>query len=143
MKNFINIFIAIVISISFVSCKKTDYHKITFEITFLDKPGTGSSNFIEVQAIPDYSDKKPYVDRFNIPQVWRYDYMGLEKGQKVYFMVMGQLSYHFEMRVYIDDNEVSYRKVIVSSTNYYSCHVEDSGGRNDCTEDDAIIKFTY
>jgi len=137
------IYILIVTLITFTSCKKTAYHKITFEVTFLDTPGTGASNFIQIYATPSYSDKEPSIDRFNIPQVWRYDYVGIKKGQKVQFCVRGQLSYHFEMKVYIDDVEKSYRRVIVSDNSYYDDHVEESHGLNTATDDMGIIEFTY
>lgn len=144
MKKFIYILLITVISFSFTSCKKTDYHKVTFEITFLGTPGTGSSSFIDVYALPNYSDKKPFVDRFNIPQVWRYEYIGLEKGQKVHFLVRGQLSYYFEMRVFIDGVQKSYRKVRVSDNSYYDDHVEESYGLNDKeSHDTGIIEFIY
>ena len=133
-----------VIVITFTSCKKKDYHKVAFEITFLNSPTTGASNFIEVYALPSYSDKKPSIDRFNIPQVWRYEYIGLKKGDKVHFMVRGQLSYYFEMKVYIDDVQKSYRRVIVSDNSYYDDHVEESSGLNDKSDKDmGIIEFTY
>ena len=37
-----------------IAAAKTDYHKVTFEVTFLGTPGTGASNFIEVYALPNY-----------------------------------------------------------------------------------------
>ncbi len=142
MKNLIYFFTLIIIT--FTSCKKDDFHKVTFEITFLNGPTTGVSNFIEVYALPNYSDKKPSIDRFNIPQVWRYEYIGLKKGDKVHFMVRGQLSYYFEMKVYIDDVQKSYRRVIVSDNSYYDDHVEESSGLNDKSDKDmGIIEFTY
>lgn len=142
MKNFIYPFI-IVICFIFTSCKKEEYHKLTFEVTFLGKPGTGTSNFINIYITPSYSDKEAFVDRFNIPQVWSYDYMGLKKGDKISFLVRGQLSYHFEMRVYIDGTQKSYRRVIVSDNSYYDDHVEESSGLNTATDDMGIIEFTY
>lgn len=143
MKNFIYLFLITLFTFSFTSCKKKDYHKVTYEITFLQTPNTGSSNFIEVGCNPSYSDKGPTIDRFNIPQVWRYDYMGLEKGQKVSFSVRGQLSYYYEMRVFIDGSEVSYMKVKVSDTNYYDDHIESSHGLNTSTADTGLIEFIY
>lgn len=143
MKNFIYLFLITLFTFSFTSCKKKDYHKVTYEITFLQTPNTGSSNFIEVGCNPSYSDKGPTIDRFNIPQVWRYDYMGLEKGQKVSFSVRDQLSYYYEMRVFIDGSEVSYMKVKVSDTNYYDDHIESSHGLNTSTADTGLIEFIY
>jgi len=144
MKKSIFILLITIFSFSFTSCKKTEYHKVVFEITFLGSPGMGSSSFIDVYILPNYSDKKPFIDRFNIPQVWRYEYLGLEKGQKVHFLVRGQLSYYFEMRVFIDGVEKSYRKVRVSDNSYYDDHVEESYGLNDkSTHDTGIIEFIY
>ena len=115
-----------------------------YEITFLGSPGTGSSNFIDVAAKPSYQDNKPYIDRFNVPQIWRYEYVGLEKGQKVQFLVYAQLSYHFEMRVFIDGVEKSYRRVKVSDNTYYACEIEESYGLNDeSTSNRAVIEFIY
>lgn len=144
MKKFIYLFFITIIGFSFTSCKKTEYHKVVFEITFLGSPGTGASNFIDIYVTPSYSDRKPSIDRFNIPQVWRYEYLGLEKGQKVHFLVNGQLSYHFEMRVYVDGVEKSYRRVKVSDNSYYDDHVEESRGLNDkANYDTGVIEFTY
>jgi len=144
MKNFIYLILVTLIGLSFTSCKKTEYHKVTFEIIFLQSPASGNSNMIEVYATPNYSDNKPYLNRLNVPQVWRYEYLGLEKGQVVRFLVSGQLSYYYEMRVYIDDVEVSYRKVKVSDNTYYDDHVEESSGLNDKEyEDTGLIEFTY
>ena len=144
MKKLIYILFVIIFSFSFSSCKKTEYHKVMFEITFLGSPNTGSSNFIDIGVVPNYPNTKPFVDRFNVPQVWRYEYLGLEKGQKVYFSVYAQLSYYFEMRVYIDGVEKSYRRVKVSDNTYYACQIEESYGLNDkSTSNRAVIEFTY
>lgn len=143
MKKFIYILLISILGFSFTSCKKTDYHKVMFEITFLQSPSTGNSNFIEVNCNPSYSGNGPTIDRFNIPQVWRYEYLGLEKGQKVSFGVRGQLSYYYEMRVYIDGNEVSYLKVKVSDSNCYDDHIEASSGLNTSTYDTGLIEFVY
>jgi len=143
MKKFI--YILLVSILGFTSCKKTEYHKVMFEITFLQTPSNGSSNFIEVNCNPSYasSGKGPTIDRFNIPQVWRYEYLGLERGQKVLFGVRGQLSYHYEMKVYIDGTQVSYLKVKVSDSNYYDDHVEASSGLNTSQYDTGLIEFVY
>lgn len=144
MKNFIYSLLIVIFGVSFTSCKKDNMHKVTFEIVFLQSPSTGSSNLIEITAKPSYSDVKPAVDRLNIPQKWTYDYIGLKKGDKVTFGVRAQLSYYYEMRVYIDGNQVSYMKVKVSDYNYYEDHVEDHSGLNDNTQyDTGLITFTY
>jgi len=143
MKNIIYTILITILGFSFTSCKKKDIHKVTYEIIFLQSPSTGNSNFIEITANPSYSDVKPAVDRFNIPQKWTYDYIGLEKGQKVTFGVRAQLSYYYEMRVYIDGNQVSYMKVKVSDNTYYDDHIEEQSGWNNSTYDTGLITFTY
>lgn len=144
MKHFIYILLIFVFGFSFTSCKKKEYHKVVFEITFLQTPSTGSSNMIEVYTTPSYADSKPYINRLNVPKIWRYEYLGLEKGSRVHFLVSGQLSYYFEMRVYIDGTEVSYRRVKVSDNTYYDDHVEESYGLNDkAYEDTGLIDFIY
>lgn len=142
MKNIIYSILLFLGIFSFTSCKKKDLHKVSFEIKFLDSPKTGYSNSIEFSVFPT-DGKTPNLDRMNIPQVWRYDYMGLKKGDVVKFSVRGQLSYYFEMRVFIDDSEVSYMKVRVSDDTYYADHVEERNGRNDVNEDMGYIEFKY
>jgi hypothetical protein len=144
MKKFIYAVLITILGFSFTSCKKQDIHKITYEVIFLQTPSTGSSDLIEITAKPSYSDLKPAVDRLNIPQKWTYEYVGLEKGQKVTFGVRAQLSYYYEMRVYIDGVQVSYMKVKVSDNTYYDDHVEEHSGLNDNTQyDTGLITFTY
>lgn len=138
------LYIFLIVLLGFTSCKKEkhEYHKITFEITFLDEPKKGSSNFIDITCSPRYVEKPPTIDRFNIPKIWRYDYLDLEKGQKVYFYVAGQLSYHFEMKIYLDGVETSYSKIKVDDYSYYVSWVEESRGRND-KPNESVIEFTY
>jgi hypothetical protein len=143
MKNLLY-FISLFLFISLTSCKKEPLrHKITYEVTFLNKPSAGFSNFIDISALPS-DGQKPGVDRMNLPKIWRYEYYGLTSGEKVVFSVNGQLSYYFEMRLLIDDNEVSYIKAAVSDNTYYADHVIERRGINDyANEDKAIIGFTY
>lgn len=129
----------------FLSCnKKENYHKISYEIKMLQIPSNGSSNFIDVVAKPCEGDKVPGIDRGNVPKIWKYDYFGLKSGDKVMFSVEGQLSYRYEMRIYIDDVEVSYLKVKTSDYSYYTCFVEERNGINDWKNSDlGFIEFTY
>jgi len=142
MKKILYIFLIVVFS--FFSCKKEkhEYHKITFEVTFLNNPSNGSSNFIDITCSPRYVEKIPTIDRFNIPKIWRYEYLYLEKGQKVYFYVAGQLSYYFELRVYIDGVETSYARIKVDDYTYYASWVEESRGLND-KPNESVIEFIY
>lgn len=144
MKNIFKIILILVITSSFFSCKKEELkHKVTFEVKFLDTPNKGSSNFIEIYTKPTDVNQTS-VDRFNVPKVWRYEYIGLVKGDKVELSVNGQLSYYFEMRVFIDDKEVSYMKVKVSDTVYYGCTVLERSGLNDLSNENVgYISFKY
>lgn len=141
MKKFI--ILTLVVLVTFTSCKKVEYHKVMFEVTFLNTPGMGSSNIIDIYALPNYSDKKPSIDKAKIPQIWRYEYLNLKRGDKIFFSVRAQLSYHFEMRVFIDGVQKSYSRVIVSPYTYYDDHVEESYGLNESTDDMGLIEFTY
>lgn len=144
MKKFLYTLLVVILSFYFTSCEKNEYHKVTYEITFLSTPINGASNFIEIGATPSYPQKEPYVDRFKIPKIWRYEYTALQKGDKISFLVSGQLYYYFEMRVYIDDVEQSYRRVRVSSYAYYGDHVEESYGLNSKSDwDSGVIEFVY
>lgn len=142
MKNFIYIILSFLGVFSLTSCKKESYHKVSFEIKFLDSPKMGSSNSIEFSVFPT-DGKTPNLDRMNLPEIWRYEYMGLKNGDKVKFSVRGQLSYFYEMRVFIDDVETSYMRVRVSDNSYYADHVEERRGRNDSNEDTGYIEFNY
>jgi hypothetical protein len=140
MKKILLIFL---LSLFLFSCKKTEYHYLTFEITFLDKPAKGSSNFITIGVTPNNRDQ-PNLDRFNLPEKWTYNYASLVKGDEVKFHVYGQLSYYYEMRVFIDNKEVSYLKVRTSDHAYYSYIVEDRYGLNmNQTSNSPYIQFVF
>ena len=55
-----------------------------------------------------------------------------------------QQSYRFEMKIYIDDVEVSYLKVKTSDNSYYLYFVEERNGINDWKNSDlGFIEFVY
>lgn len=139
------ILIFLVLLFTFISCKKKEtYHKISYEIKMLEIPTNGASNFIEVITKPCDLEKVPKIDRFNVPLIWRYDYYGLKKGDEIIFSVDGQLSYRYEMRLYIDDIEVSYLKIKTSDNTYYSTIVEERSGINDWKNSQSgFINFIY
>ena len=139
------ILILIFILFGFLSCKKLEKtHKITYEIKMLQVPSAGSSNFIEVMAEPCEDGGVPGINRFKVPKTWKYDYFGLRSGDKVMFSVDAQQSYRFEMKIYIDDVEVSYLKVKTSDNSYYLYFVEERNGINDWKNSDlGFIEFVY
>ena len=138
------ILILLLIIIGFTSCKKKEtFHKIGYEITFLDKPSYGSSNFFDVSAKPFDANNPPSIDR-TTTKVWKYEYYQLKDGDKVQFGAFGQLDYYYEMRVYIDDKEVSYLRAVVGHYNYYATSIEEKHGLNDETSDTSpYIEFVY
>lgn len=143
MKKLFYLFI-IFLSIIFFSCKKEPKkHKITYEVNFFQTPSTGSSNFIGISTMP-LDGNRPGIDRFNIPKTWRYECYNLIKGDEIVFAVNGQLSYFFEMRLYIDDKQVSYLKAKVSDNSYYAVKVLEVDGLNDYADKNvAMISFVY
>ena len=138
------ILILLLIIIGFTSCQKKEVlHKVGFEVTFLDKPRYGSSNFFDVYPYPYDPNNRPQIDR-EVTKVWKYEYYQLKDGDKVEFVAAGQLDYYYEMRVYIDDVEVSYLRAVVSHYNYYATLVEERRGLSDETSKTApSIKFIY
>jgi hypothetical protein len=135
----------LVILFSFLSCQKGEkFHKISYEIKMLEIPSNGNSNFIDVTAKPCDDENIPKINRFNVPLIWKYDYYGLKKGDEIMFFVDGQLSYRYEMRVYIDDVEVSYLKIKTSDYNYYVTYTEERSGLNDWRNtESSFINFVF
>jgi hypothetical protein len=150
MKKFLYILILSFLTILSVSCKKQPkLHKIKYQITFLEIPHWASSNYLEVQAYPAYQNEynydtdAPYIT-YNQTQdgLWEYEYWELKDGDDVYLFLWAQLDYHFELRVFIDDVEVSYKRIKISDSNYFSAIEIDEEGLDD-TPGDQSIEFTY
>ena len=142
-------FIIVLFCFLFVSCKKTEYHKLAYEIEFLGIAQGGFSNWFEISATPNYSQKvnsnRPGLDKnkIKVGSVWRYEYNWLEKGDKIYFSVGAQGTYYIKMNLYIDNELYSYMKVYFDPGSYGSGLVEEKSGRNDNTDQYSVIKFTY
>ena len=143
MKYFINILIVLSIVFTLSSCKKNQigYHKITYELEFLDNGKAGFSNFIDASTMP--SDEHIILDRFNIPKKVINEYYGLKRGDKVYFSVDAQTGYWFIMRILIDDKFVSEREVKIGYGSYYVPEYYKQTGLNEFTGDYALIQFIY
>ena len=138
-----------------MSCKKKNFHKITFEIKMLETPPSNYPNDFEITATPNYvsgkksntsslnSNEIPHFDNPFPGSVWTYDYYGLEKKDFVNFNIMGKYFYYYEMRIYIDEIETSYMKIKVNNSQYYNDMVIERSGRNDNNDNIALIKFNY
>jgi hypothetical protein len=150
------LYLFVLVALVFTSCKKEPkLHKIKFQITFLEIPNWASSNYIDVTAQPcyygDYNNSvdehgnliQPYIDYDQTQDgLWEYEYWELKSGDKVKFSLSAQLHYWYELKVFIDDVEVSYKKVKISEYNYFEViDLEESGW--DDTPGDSYIDFTY
>jgi len=143
MKKLFYLIIFFLLVISFSCKKEPKKHKLTYEVNFFQTPSVGHSNFIDITSMP-LDGAKPPIDRFNIPKTWRYECYNLIQGDKIVFAVNGQLSYFFEMHLYIDDKEVSYLKAKVSDGSYYALKVLEVRGLNDyANEGVSMIGFVY
>jgi len=140
MTNFIKILLISLTVLIYTSCsKEPKNHKIRYDITFTQTPSFGSTNFIELGATPSYSENhttKPAIS-YEIAKTghWTYEYLELKEDDKVSFSLWTADGYYFEMRIYIDDTQVSYKKM-------YGTQVIEQSGWNDSTTD-TYIEFTY
>lgn len=146
----------LILTFGFTSCKKEPkLHKIKYQVTFIEIPSWYNSNAIDVTAVPcyygDYNNDvdengnviEPYID-YNQTQdgLWEYEYWQLQDGDKVRFHLSAQLSYYYELRVFIDGVEVSYKKIKISDDNYYQVIDLEESGLDD-TPGDSDIDFVY
>ncbi len=148
MRNLVKyLFIVLVGILTFSSCQKEPtYHKVKFELVFSEEPSNGNSNFIEVSCSPKYTDEPPVIARSIIEPgyVWTYEFWEVKDGDQIMFVVSPQLSYRFEMRVYIDDVLISTRKIVTSDTQYYATITESQTGLNNSEDKNyPIIDFIY
>ena len=156
MSRLTKILLLSLITFMFISCKKEPkMHKIKYQITFLEIPHWASSNSLEVGAVPCYSGEynnsvgengvpiAPVIT-YNMTKdgLWEYEYWKLQEGDEIYFHLFAQLDYHFELRIFIDGIEVSYKKIKISDSNYFEIIDLDESGLDD-TKGDGDIKFTY
>jgi hypothetical protein len=77
--------------------------------------------------MPRYENDPPKLNS-RLPETWEYEYLGLKDGDKINFSVDIPLSTYYEKWVYIDDQEVAYKKIKVSDSNYYQNTVIESRG---------------
>jgi hypothetical protein len=72
---------------------------------------------------------------------WDYEYWDLQDGDEIMFYMWAQLGYLYEMRLYIDDVEVSYKKIKISDSDYFAYTVLDESGID--IDGDDNIQFIY
>ncbi len=142
LKKIINVLI--ISLILFSSCKKINYHKLKFEVTFIqDCYDCYGYDVITVGCIPKYSDDNiREIDTQNIYDgfVWSYEYWELVDGDKVSFAVLPiNYGYHFLIKVYVDDKLVSFRECYGVNGNI----LIDQGGLNNSNGDIGHITFNF
>lgn len=142
VKNILYYISLIIFIFSLSSCKKKDYHKIKFEVVFIQDCDNCFADYFAVNCTPHYSDEEPAISASDVTTgyVWKYEYWQLKDGDKVKFAVSptGD-SYHFKMNVYVDDQLVSYRECYGP----YGTVVIDQGGINNSLVESGVIEFTY
>ena len=148
MTRLIKILFLSLIVFMFTSCKKEPkMHKIKYEITFIQTPDYGYTNWMELGVTPayygdyNYDPQNPSIN-YDIAKTghWDYEYWELKDGDKVSFTLWTAPGYYYEMRIYIDGTEVSYKKLYSDGSG--TTDIEAESGWNDSTTD-TYIEFTY
>ena len=153
----ISFIIIIIIIICFIltSCKKENLHKIKFQIKFLEIPDWYHSNYLEVTASPCYVGLYNYIRDENgtliLPNIdydqtkvglWEYENWELKNDSRVFFMLLAKIDYHYELRIFIDGKQVSYKRVKTSDQQYFTA-VEVEGYGLDNDQESSYIEFIY
>ena len=131
-----------IILLSFTSCKKESFHKIRFEVEFIQDCENCYADVFAVNCTPHYSDQEPAISASMVTTgfVWHYEYWMLEDGDEVKFAVSPTGDeYQYRMNVYIDDVLVSYRECYGP----YGTIVIDEWGLNNSSLESGVIEFTY
>ena len=125
-----------------ISCKKnTTYHKLKFEIIFNEVPDPGFSNWYTVTGEPHYPDEELGISTEIAVnnRYWKYEYWELKDNDEVLFSASGAFGNLYEMRVFIEEEQVSYKKI-------YGYTVIEESGIHDTSCfgcDGPTIKFTF
>jgi hypothetical protein len=132
----------VLLTVTFSSCKKETYHRIKFEVEFIEDCDNCVADYFAINCTPHYSDEEPGISASDVTTgyVWDYEYWALKDGDKVVFNVSptGE-EYHFKINVYIDGLLVSYRECFGP----YGTVLIDQWGINNTQSENATIEFTY
>jgi len=142
LKRFLYYTVLFLITFSLFSCKKENYHKVRFEVVFIQDCDNCYADYFAVNCTPHYTDEEPGISASQVitGYTWDYEYWKLEDGDKVIFTVSPTGDeYQFRLNVYIDDQLVSYRECYGP----YGTVVLDEWGLNNTEADIAQIEFTY
>jgi hypothetical protein len=128
------------------SCEKPTLHRIKYEIEFFEIPDAGLSNGVEIlKCEPTYKEDvvRIYKNYISPGYIWKYEYWELKSGQEVKFRFWSQGSYHFTMKIYINEQLVSYKELVGSGTTGVSYYLVSEGGINDVSNSLPEIIFTF
>ena len=132
----------VLLTVTFSSCKKETYHRIKFEIEFIEDCDNCVADYFAINCTPHYSDEEPVLPASEVVDgwVWTYEYWTLKDGDDVVFSVSPTGSeYRFKMKVYIDGMLVSYRECYGP----YGTVIIDEWGINNTQQELGLIEFTY
>ena len=84
MKRFIYILI-VLLTVTFSSCKKETYHRIKFEVEFIEDCDNCVADYFAINCTPHYSDEEPVLPASEVVDgwVWTYEYWTLKDGDDV------------------------------------------------------------
>ena len=120
--------LALIVLVHLSGCKKAPkLHKITYNFQLLQQSKYGSVTPIYLGVAPSYKDQPPKMEG-NLIDSWNYTYLGLKDGDRVSFSVQIPLSIYYEMKIYVDDKELLYKRIKTSDSNYYSSYILESRG---------------
>lgn len=141
-KKFLYLVFIIIFFFGLNSCNKETYHRVKFEVVFIQDCDNCYADYFAITCTPHYSDEEPTLSASNVTTgyVWDYEYWVLKDGDKVVFNVSPTGSeYHFRLNVYIDGVLVSYRECYGP----LGTVILDEGGINNTQSETATIEFTY
>tara|TARA_R110002012_G_scaffold172430_2_gene337329 strand:- start:53 stop:514 length:462 start_codon:yes stop_codon:yes gene_type:complete len=137
------------ITTTFSCSKESKNHKVKFQLRFIEVPKWYSTSYLGVTASPHYENEyngdgiAPYITREQtLDGIWEYEYWELKDGDEVFFELLAQKKYHYEMRVFIDDTEVSYKRFKMSDDDFFQAVEYEERGWDE-TKHDYDIRFTY
>jgi hypothetical protein len=125
------------------SCKKEEYHKLKFEIEFIENNSEFCVTYSPVTCKPNYVEDNIGITTSNIKSgyVWSYEYWKLVDGDGILFHYLPTCpNYIFKMNVYVDGVLVSY---VMGRSTGGSFELFDKWGLNNYTEDKPRIEFTF
>jgi hypothetical protein len=144
------IFFIILTTIVLISCKKEErLHRIKYVIEFIQTPDFGYTNWLELTVTPVYQTEYNYGEHFpslspsfaSASRRWEYDYWEMKDGDMVELGLWTAKDYYYKLYVYIDDVEVSYKKVFIDDEGQYDI-VEETGLDDNLNDNNITFRYS-